>query len=314
MIRRAFLLAAFAALVLCLACGQTVTTPPPDDEPEPVPVLFGELEFGDAATLDVVTWNLKGFPYNNLVTVGYAAAAIRAMDADVVALQEISQGGYFDLLADSLAADGYLGERATTDSFINLAYLWKSDRVTGVEISEPLRDRDIHLRYPLVMDMTFDGAAFTLINNHLKCCGDGLLSPTDTEDEEYIRAAACADMDLWIENNAPDRPVILLGDLNDLLLDPAVHNVFQVFLDDPDHYRFADLDLADASNQASWSWKLQSHLDHILVTDELFAALEREGSEVRTLRLDRLLDGGFSEYEDNLSDHFPVGVRLQVRP
>lgn len=317
MTRRLLLPAALLAMLMAYGCGDTVTTPPGGDDPDPVPVLFDGLEFGTATTLDVVTWNLKTFPYNEddrFLTVHYAAAAIRAMEADVAALQEISQGGYFDALADSLAADGYDAHRAVSDSFSNLAYLWRTETVTDVAFSEPLDDGRPYPRYPLFFEIEFDGIPLTIINNHFKAFGDGYLDDGDEWDEETRRADASEGLEAWIRSNAQDRAVILLGDLNDLLMDPPEHNVFQVFLDDPDSYRFADYELAGSANQSSWSWKLQSHLDHILVTDELFPALEREDAEVRTLRLDRELDGGFTEYVDNLSDHFPVGARLKLRP
>lgn len=317
MTRRLLLPAALLAMFLAYGCGDTVTTPRDGGgDPDPAPVFFGDLEFGTDTTLDVVTWNLKTFPYNDdeFRTIRYAAAAIRAMEADVVALQEISQGGYFDILADSLAADGYDAHRAVSDGFSNLAFLWRTETVSDVAFSEPLDDGRPYPRYPLFFEIEFDGVPVTVINNHFKAFGDGVLDPSDEWDEETRRADASSGLDAWIRSNAEDRAVVLLGDLNDLLTDPPEHNVFQVFLDAPDHYRFADYELADSANQASWSWKLQSHLDHILVTDELFDALAREGAEVRTLRLDRELDGGFTEYVDNLSDHFPVGVRLKLRP
>ena len=108
---RLLLLAALAALLtVAFGCGQTTTTPPGGDDPDPDPVvLFGDLEFGDDATLDVVTWNLHNYPSNGQTSVRYVAAAVRAMDADVVAFQEIAEGPYFDSLLDSLAADGYDG-------------------------------------------------------------------------------------------------------------------------------------------------------------------------------------------------------------
>ena len=38
--------------------------------------------------------------------------------------------------------------------------------------------------------------------------------------------------------------MVLVGDLNDELTDPVADNVFQMFLDLPDSYRFADWDVA----------------------------------------------------------------------
>ena len=68
-------------------------------------------------------------------------------------------------------------------------------------------------------------------------------------------------------------------------------------------------DQALAEGPASgWSWGPgQSHLDHILVTDELFPALVAPGADCRTPRIDQVLDGTYTRL---LSDHLPVVVIL----
>ena len=42
----------------------------------------------------------------------------------------------------------------------------------------------------------------------------------------------------------PNEKVIILGDLNDLLTDDPVNNVFQMYLDDPTNFVFADMAIA----------------------------------------------------------------------
>ncbi len=89
-------------------------------------------------------------------------------------------------------------------------------------------------------------------------------------------------------------------------------NVFQVFLDDGDHYLFADLPLASVTERNSWSWRARSHIDHIMITDELFDIFARPASSIHTLRLDHYLADGMGEYNTQLSDHCPVGIKLDL--
>jgi len=89
--------------------------------------------------------------------------------------------------------------------------------------------------------------------------------------------------------------------------------VFNIFLDAPDSYVFADMALATGSS-SYWSFKYSSHIDHILVTDELFGPLGQAATEVRTFRMDSYLESGWGEYETNLSDHLPVGLKIPLGP
>ena len=102
----------------------------------------------------------------------------------------------------------------------------------------------------------------------------------------------------------------MVGDLNDILTDNSTNNVFQTFLDDTDNYQFTDLDIALGSN-SDWSFPgWPSHLDHILITNELFDEFKNPGSSLQVIKVDDYLDGGLSEYDSNISDHRPVALKL----
>ena len=62
--------------------------------------------------------------------------------------------------------------------------------------------------------MYFD--SFTLINNHLKCCGDGNIDEDNYWDEEHRRRDANVMLDDYISTHFANVSVILVGDLNDL--------------------------------------------------------------------------------------------------
>jgi len=271
--------------------------------------LFADAVFGDSLTCDVMTWNVENFPKNGTRTVDYLTAALGHLHPDIVALQEIDGPTSFQHVLDQLPDDG--GYRATSAPYEqNLAYIYDTRTVQVDTIYEILGDEYRALpRTPLVLECRWRDRSLILVDNHFKCCGDGRLDLADSRDEETRRYHASLLLHTWIDDHWPDRAVILLGDLNDSLTDPASDNVFQVFLDDPQHYRFADMSIATGP-RADWSYHGQSHIDHILVTDELFSALDAPGSQVLTLRLDQDLPGGFGEYDSNLSDHLPVGLRL----
>jgi hypothetical protein len=50
------------------------------------------------------------------------------------------------------------------------------------------------------------------------------------------------------------------------------------------------------------------------VTEPLFAATEAAGAVVRTLELDQALPGGLGAYQDTISDHRPVLLKVDLRP
>ena len=53
-----------------------------------------------------------------------------------------------------------------------------------------------------------------------------------------------------------------------------------------------------------------SHLDHILVTNEIFESLD--SIYVKTIKIDEHLEGGWNEYDQNISDHRPVAIKIYL--
>ncbi len=280
--------------------------PPPD----PSAPLFRSLSFGTPASLEVITWNIQQFP-KSIDTVRYLVEALRAIDADIVCIQEIRDRSAFLTVVDSLRE--YEGFAPSSNNYINLGILYKSSTVTEVSFEElfPSLWRPFP-RSPLKMTATFAGNRYVVINNHFKCCGDNRIDPVDEGDEERRRVEASALLDDYIRTNHPDDRVIVVGDLNDRLTDAPRDNVFQVFFDRPSEYRFADFALATGpSSDFSWIGSSSpSHIDHILVTNELFAALDDGGARVTTLKPEADLIEGITEYRSVLSDHRPVALRI----
>ena len=70
------------------------------------------------------------------------------------------------------------------------------------------------------------------------------------------------------------------------------------------------MDIATGST-SEWSFPYYpSHIDHILITNELFETFDGPDSKAQTLKVDAILPGGMDEYWEYLSDHRPVGLRL----
>lgn len=289
-------------LALVLGCGGSGDdTPQPNPTPTPTPTpadSFDEcVTTVSNQTLEVVTWNIENFPMN-AATQDLVVDIIEDMDADVIAIQEItSLSDFSDLLGELSGWSGNVLQ--FNGSNLMLGYLYKNSEVSVTTVAENLfedmtEENDFAFtafRRPLLTKIRhMNGLEVTLINVHLKCC-DG---------SEDRRRAASDKLKGYIDTNLPDEQVIVLGDFNDEIVDDD--NVFQVFLDDAANYRFATIDIASGGT-ANWSFpSFPSHIDQILITDELFERV----MQTETL----ILDNCSNAYLSTVSDHRPVIMRL----
>ena len=96
------------------------------------------------------------------------------------------------------------------------------------------------------------------------------------------------------------------------LLMYKLNNVFRDFIDDASNFTFVDIDIANGSN-SNWSFPTwPSHLDHILITNELFDEFQHQNSSIEVIKLDEYFPNGWSQYDSNVTDHRPVGLKLFV--
>ena len=267
---------------------------------------FDQLYFGTDDDLDIMTWNIEWFPKNDVITVNYVTQIFDALDMDVLAIQEVDDTVLFVQMLDQLTNyEGYF----ESSWFAGLAYIYNTQTVEINDIYEIYITSPYWSpfpRSPMVMDMNFMGENYIIINNHFKCCGDGNLDINDDGDEETRRYIASNLLKEYIDDNFHDKNVIVLGDLNDILTDNVDNNVFQIFIDDSENYLFTDIEIAQG-NSSEWSFpNWPSHLDHILITNELFD----NNSYTEVIRIDDFMNGGFSEYDQNISDHRPVALKL----
>ena len=255
---------------------------------------------GTNETLDIITWNIENYPKHEL-TNNYINEIIDSLNVDIIALQEIEDNVSFNDLITSL--NGWSGYRASSASYdMNLAYLYKTSEISMINFNEIFsNDAWSFPRSPLVLEFIYKNQEFIIINNHFKCCSG--------DDEESRRLSASNLLYNYINANLEHKKVIVLGDFNDLLNDNEI-NIFENFLDDNQNYSFTDYNIAISSDQY-WSFpSWPSHLDHILITNELF----NDEISTNTIMIDYSLNGGLSTYDYYISDHRPVGIKLFFNP
>jgi len=269
--------------------------------------IYSVPNLGKDNWLEIVTWNLEWFPAASDTTLKAAAEIIREWDVDIVALQEIKNIYMFSVLMNLLPGYGYvLSEQS---SFMDQAIIYKKDVLTCLGQYEPFTFNDYYFagRPPLMADFIWENDGlkreFSVVNLHLKCCGDGLYRRQKSLEQlhEYLK-------DYLMNEN---ENIIVAGDWNDQLTDKGINQSFTAFLNDPDHFRFATMEIATDTSQASYpKWIVPSILDHILYSKGFYD--EAAEGAINTLRLEDIV-GGWDMYEEILSDHRPVMWSVPIR-
>ena len=248
-------------------------------------------------TLDLVTWNVHEFPVQGKLTIDRLASIIISIKADIYAFQEIKTSDDFNKLLEILP--GYEGF-IDISSGQNLAFLLKKDEIKETGTIESIFGDDTYLfpRPPLVIPVTDkSGNQVTLVNMHLKCC--------EGAENEYRRQSALEKIKNYIDTTLGGIKVILLGDFNDEIDDAPDRNIFSAFMNDSLDFRIADLQLAEGSSD-DWSYpSWPSHLDHFIISNELFDY----DYSVNCLKPD-FCD---SLYFSVISDHRPVLLQIKYK-
>ena len=74
-----------------------------------------------------------------------------------------------------------------------------------------------------------------------------------------------------------------------------------------------DLELAKIDS-ADWSypyWKYRGHIDHILISNELYDEFENSDSFVKVVTIDKFMEGGGDARYKYITDHRPVVIKLK---
>lgn len=290
---------AFGTAILLIinvsSCRKAPDPPSPDDTD-----LFAACVVpGTSTSLDIVTFNVEGFPKAGYSSVTALAALLKTIDADAVALQEVASEADFIRMANLMPGwSGYFYPIDNDDW--NLAYLFKDSEIEVSLESARLLFKDDFYAFPrppfeIMISHKPSGTDLYLINLHLKCCGG--------TDNENSRRTASQKLKEYLDSQRGDAAVVMLGDYNDeIASDSESENPFLNFVNDPDDYLFSDLAIAKGT-PLWWSYpSWPSHLDHILVTDEL-------AQYVDTTMVVKA-SPCYPDYADVLSDHRPVMVRI----
>ncbi len=265
-----------------------------DETSEPTNPFSVCIDKADAGKLQVATMNLQEFPKNGKTTMRMVGALIQQMDVDVIALQEISNKNSIDELVKELK--GWTGLFTPSPSgSMSLAYLYKNSEVELVANSaEAIFTTDYDFpRPPFKIKIRHKptGEEVYLINLHLKAMSDS--------ESVNRRKESARKLKQYMDENMSNDKVVVLGDYNDRI-SASGSQTFYVFVGDVANYRFTDMHIATGSS--AWysypSWP--SHLDHIMVTNELFAAVDT----VMVYRPEVCVP----EYRSVVSDHRPVVV------
>ncbi len=221
-------------------------------------------------------------------------AAILAMDADVVGLQEIendlSHTPILTLLAALNAADdvhewAWIGELDYYNSYpIRNEIIYRADRVSAVgdpvTVADPAFDeippgRDDPLgRPPVAQTFDYDGEVFTVVNNHFKSksCSGAEGANDDQNDGQacwnparIAQAEVVLDLVGHLRRATRDRDVLVVGDLNSymredpiLTFEARLVNLVTAYDSDPYSFNFF------ASFSAPWIGR--GSLDHAFAT------------------------------------------------
>lgn len=288
------------------ACGKNTSLVPPEQTPT-------SITFGTDQTLDIVTWNILTYPRADSDS-DAIADMVTAINADVIAFQEIMDYQAFYAMAATIPYYNAYVYAASEGTTYRLAYLYDTRTVTvNSQYTIYNNDSNPFPRPPYVLDITWQNQDYYIINNHLKAYGDNVVNESDSWDEEVRRRLACQKLDQYISTNLANERVIVVGDMNDQIEEPSEYNVFNTFLEKPAEYLFADMPLALDPTYTNVSYPgYGSHIDHILITNELFEDFSAGGSFCHTILAENWF-GSWSSYKKYVSDHRPVGIRLAKR-
>ena len=257
---------------------------------------------GTNHTLDIVSWNIENFPKND-VTINEMIPIIDSLNVDIIALQEIESTQDFNNLVNQLG-DNWIGYRSQNSSYGVLAYLINTTDINIASSPYTILNNSSYYfasKPPYVLEFSFNNINYILIDVHYKSDYDGDWSDR-RETANYLLYE-------YINEHYNSNKLIVVGDFNDELVDE--NNIFSLFLNNSQDYLFSDMHIAQDNQQSYWSFpSYPSHIDHILITDELF----NQEDTTCTLLLDQWFFDNASDYFFYVSDHRPMAISLNINP
>ncbi|MEO1020910.1 MAG: DUF5689 domain-containing protein [Bacteroidota bacterium] len=274
---------------------------------EEVSFPFDEIPKDD--TFDIVTWNIEWFgstastqgPEDVEQQKENVKTVLTTIDADVYALQEITNSTLFHQMMDEL--DEYRGFIAPIGQSQKTAYVYKTSSVDSVSaqlITAGMTQSDwANGRFPFEFVIRAQGLQepIYLYNIHAKAFG---------EESDYLqRVNASAELKNFIDSNRGTDQVIVLGDYNDLVTsttaDGETDSPYRNFVSDTEYTILTQ----SLEERGFTSFSRFTMIDHIMISSELDPEY-LEGTE----RVENPFYVG--SFLSEASDHFPVWVRFDL--
>ena len=255
-------------------------------------------------TFDAVTWNIEWFgnsgngPTDDELQFTNALRVIRTIDADLYALQEISNNEQFARLVDSLRVNGYRGFVAPISQSQKTAFIYKSTTIDSLSADFTGTDGQWgggRWPYYFLFNATIDGVVQRIraITIHAKAFATQADYDERASDSQIIKAYM---------DNLTSQNVLLLGDFNDDVTTSTFNNLPSPYLNfvQDTGYKVITKSLSD---RGQTSYSSFSNIDHIVANVKM-KTLHLDGTE----RIENPTYVG--SYLSSTSDHFPVWTRF----
>ena len=308
-----------------------------------------DLSIPKTATFDVVTWNIEWFgdesnspaagdPNSDAIQKDSVKSVLVALDADVVAVQEITDVGLFDALISELPGyDYFLSDFVSRPNDPGakqrIGFIYKTATVQPDTVGSQVLLASVHplynggddsalvgypvatdrfwasgrLPYLLVADVTIEGITKRL---HIVDIHARANSSRDAQERYDMRKFDVEVLKDTLDAFYPDVDLVLLGDYNDDLdftvaSIPSTVSSYEEYVNDTAGYSPVTLALSEAGFR-SFVFR-ENMIDHISVSnefaDEFIAGSARVGYEFYD-----------NDYSRNTSDHLPVSARFRFVP
>ena len=308
-----------------------------------------DLSIPKTATFDIVTWNIEWFgdennspaagdPNSDAVQKDSVKNILLKLDADIIAVQEITDVALFDQMITELPGyDYFLSDFVSRPNDPGekqrVGFIYKTATVQPDTLESKPLHASIHplynggddsalvgypnatdrfwasgrLPYLLVADVTVEGISKRLhvVNLHARAN-----SGSDAQGRYDMRKYDVEALKDTLDTFYADVNLILLGDYNDDL-DFTVANIpstvssYEVYVNDTANYAPVTLALSEAGFRSFVS--RENMIDHITTSDELSDEFITGSARVGYEFYD-------NDYSRTASDHLPVSARFDLLP
>jgi len=276
----------------------------------PFPVAGSDVPLKE--TFDIATWNLEWFgnashgPANDSLQIANVASVLKKIDADLYAVEEVSNSIAFQKLLSLLP--GYHGFEAHYSQTQKTAFIYKAATIDSIssQLIEPAgySNWDYYWAngrppFEFTFNATINGITKQIhaFDIHAKAMSD------QTSYDRRINASK--EFKTYLDNNLKTQNLIIMGDYNDDV-DQSIFNndpsPYNNFVADSSYYRVITR-LLSKRNEASTT-AYSDMIDHITVSNELYPVFYTNTQQV--VKPEYIVD-----YSTTTSDHYPVFARFR---